>query len=168
MHVSPDDPAFLSVRLPAELAGSVRALSIATGRDDGDIVTSALRTYLADQRQRDTVEAHFQRALAGYPRAYLVTAVATLHHEAPLDDTTRHDVERTFGQINRYAATELEWGPDAHTVKIAMAVSGHTAAQAMDTAVKMVRNRIVDEHLLTLDGADGGIAVVSVEELPHG
>jgi hypothetical protein len=165
--VDSDDAQLINVRLPAELAEAFQILRTATGRDDYDIVTSALRTYLADQRQRDTVDVFFQRALSAYPRAYLVSATATFQAGVMIDADTKLRIQRTFDQINRYAPTQLEWSPDARTIKIDMAVSGHNPDQARTTAAKMVRNRIVDELLLGLDETDA-IDVLSIEELPQG
>jgi hypothetical protein len=106
-----DDAANITVRLPDQLAESVRLLKAATGRDNVDIVTSALRTYLADQTQRDTIRAYFEVVPDAVPRAYFVTAVAVLNNDGVLDDATRHSVERTFSQINRYTPTKLRRAP---------------------------------------------------------
>jgi hypothetical protein len=154
----------LSVQLPDDLADSISRLKRATGRDNADIVTSALRTYLADQAQRDTIRSYFEVVPQGYPRAYVVTSTATLT-EAVLLEHDRSGIERTFSQINRFAATELTWGPGPKDITVAVGVSGHSAALAADTAAKMVRNRLVDEHALRLDDSAVGVRIISVVEL---
>jgi len=150
----------LTVHLPDDLADSVHRLRTATGRDNADIVTSALRTYLADQVQRDTIRVYFDVLPESYPRAYFVTATATLQASVPLEALDRPAIERTFAQINRYATTEVVWAPGLREVTIGMGVSGHSSAQAADTAVKMVRNRLVDEHAIPLDESTDAIRVL--------
>jgi hypothetical protein len=163
--VDGNNPSELTVQLPDDLAHSVRLLRTATGRDDFDIVTSALRTYLADQIQRDTVRSYFDVVPDVYPRAYFVTIAASLDGAARLDELDRAGVERTFAQINRFATTDVRWGPGQASVTIGMGVSGYSAAEAAEMAAKMVRNRLVDEHSLALGGHEGGLSVVTVVEL---
>lgn len=135
----------ISVRVPEELTAAVGMLRSATGRGDHDIVTSALRTYLADQPQRDAVAAHFYVIPTGYPSAFVVIARASLRNDTVFSPQARTRAEATFGQINRYAATRLWWSSDGRSVVVHLAVSGQTSADAGLTAAKMVRNRIVDE-----------------------
>lgn len=136
----------VSVRVPEELAAAVGMLRSATGRDDYDIVTSAVRTYLADQPQRDAVAAHFYVTPTGYPSAFVVTARASLRNDQSVfSRQARTQAEATFAQINRYAPTRLWWSSDGRSVVVDLAVSGAAAVDAGATAVKMVRNRIVDE-----------------------
>jgi hypothetical protein len=143
----------VSVRVPETLAAAVGRLRQATGRDDYDIITSALRTYLADARQREAVVAHFYVTPTGYPAAWVVTACASLQDGTDFDPDSQKRAEVTFGQINRYRPTRLQWGSDGTSVVVQMAVSGQTPDQAATTAVKMVRNRIVEELRLAKDEA---------------
>lgn len=135
----------ISVAVPDELGAAVATLGRATGRDDYDIVTSALRTYLADQGQRDTVAAHFGVTPSGYPSAYVVTTRASVTGDVVVGAAARQRAESTFGQINRYATTRLWWSSGGRSVVVDLAVSGHGPIEAGDTAAKMVRNRMVDE-----------------------
>lgn len=48
------------IQLPPDLATAMGYLREATGVTDEDIVTNALERYIADQRQRDTVEPFFR------------------------------------------------------------------------------------------------------------
>jgi predicted transcriptional regulator len=155
----------LTIRLPDELADSVQLLRTATGRDNYDIVTSALRTYLADQRQRDTIRSYFEVVPDGYPRGYFVTVVAAFAGSTQLEAIDRASIEQTFSQINRFAATEVRWGPGRAEVTVGLGVSGHSHPQAAEMAAKMVRNRLVEEHSLQLDERDGGVSVIAVVEL---
>jgi hypothetical protein len=135
-----------SIRVPEKLVAAVGNLRAATGRDDYDIVASALRTYLADHRQRDAVAAHFYVIPTGYPSAYVVTARASLRNDRTVfGPEARHRAETTFGQINRYAPTRLWWSSDGRSVVVDLGVSGQAPGEASATAAKMVRNRIVDE-----------------------
>jgi hypothetical protein len=155
------------VRVPEELAPAVGCLREATGRDDFDIVTSALRTYLADERQRAAVVAHFSVTPTGYPAAYVVTARARLQGGAVFDDHSRARAEVTFGQINRFRLTQLHWGVEGDSVVVELAVSGQTSDQAAGTAVKMVRSRIIDElGLATDDGLE--VEVTDTYDLLYG
>ena len=156
----------LTVQLPGDLAEHVQLLRTATGRDNFDIVTSALRTYLADQKQRDTIRSFFETVPVGYPQAYFVTAVATLAGGVSEQSVDRAGIERTFSQINRFAITDVRWGPGTREITVGVGVSGHSHAQAGEMAAKMLRNRLVDEHSLALDEAAGGVSVVAVVELP--
>lgn len=142
----PDTPGqVVRAAVPDELGAAVETLSRATGRDDYDIVTSALRTYMADQRQRDAVAAHFSITPTGYPSAYVVRTRASVTGDVVFEAAARLRAEATFGQINRYATTRLWWSSDGRSVVVDLAVSGHAPVEAGTTAAKMVRNRIVDE-----------------------
>jgi hypothetical protein len=165
MRDAPDD--LVSVRVPEKLAAAIGSLREATGRDDYDIVTSALRTYLADARQREAVVSHFYVTPTGYPAAYVVTACASLQDGTNFDADAKSRAGVTFGQINRYRPTRLEWGSDGTSVVIQMAVSGQTPDQAATTAVKMVRNRIVEELRLAKDEALT-VAVTETYDLLYG
>jgi len=144
MQEAMDD--IISVRVPEELTAAVGMLRSATGRDDYDVVTSALRTYLADQRQRDAVAAHFYVTPTGYPSAFVVTARASLRNDlSGFGPDAQRRAETTFAQINRYAPTRLWWSSDGRSVVVDLAVSGQGSSEAGVTAAKMVRNRIVDE-----------------------
>lgn len=135
-----------SIRVPDQLVGPLGSLRAATGRDNFDIITSALRTYLADQRQRDAVAAHFYVKPPDYPSAFVVTARASFRQaDTVFGPDEQRRAEHTFSQINRYAPTRLWWSSDGRSVVVEMAVSGQTSSQASLTAAKMVRNRIVDE-----------------------
>jgi hypothetical protein len=141
-----------SVRVPEELTESIGMLRSATGRDDYDIVTSALRTYLAEERQRNAVAAHYYVIPTGYPSAFVVTARASLRSaQSVFGPEARRQAEVTFGQIDRYAPTRLWWSSDGRSVVVDLAVSGQESGQAGSTASKMVRNRIVDELGLAAD-----------------
>jgi len=146
----------ITIKLSTELAAAVGSLRSATGRDDHDIVTSALRTYLADQRQRDAVAAHFYVIPTGYPSAYVVTARASLRgQDSGFGPDARQRAEATFGQINRYTPTRLSWSSDGRSVVVDLGVSGQAKGEASATAAKMVRNRLVDELGVTsLDNLD--------------
>jgi len=50
----------IEIQLPTDLADALGYLREATGVTDEDIVTSALERYIADQRQRDTIEPFFR------------------------------------------------------------------------------------------------------------
>jgi len=136
----------ITIKVSNELAAAVGSLRSATGRDDRDIVTSALRTYMADQRQRDAVAAHFYVIPTGYPSAYVVTARASLRgQDSGFGPDARRKAEATFGQIDRYAPTRLWWSSDGRSVIVDLGVSGQAPREASATAAKMVRNRLVDE-----------------------
>ena len=143
----------LRVHVPDEVGAAVAILRSATGRDDVDIITSALRTYLADTRQRQAVVAHFSGTPTGYPAAYVVALTATLVDGTVWEQEARKRAEVTFRQINRFAPTRLKWRVDSRSVIVHMAVSGQSPERAGETASKMVRNRIVDElHIATTEG----------------
>jgi hypothetical protein len=155
----------ISVRVPEELTAAVGMLRSATGRNDYDIVTSALRTYLADQRQRDAVAAHFYVTPTGYPSAFVVTVRASLRNaHSVFGPEARRQAEATFGQINRYAPTRLWWSSDGRSVVVDLAVSGKAPDEAGATAAKMVRNRIVDELGLAVQD-DLEVEVVAAYDL---
>lgn len=157
-----------SIRVPEKLVAAVGTLRAATGRDDYDIVTSALRTYLADQGQRDAVAAHFYVLPTGYPSAFVVTARARLRDDHTVFDADAQKLaEATFGQINRYAPTRLWWSSDGRSVVLDLAVSGQAPVEAGATAVKMVRNRIVDELGLAAHD-DLGVEVLATYDLHCG
>lgn len=98
--------------VPEQLVAAVGSLRAATGREYYDIITSALRTYLADERQRAAVVAHFHVTPAGYPAAYVVSLRARLVDGAVFDPEGQRSAEKTFGQINRFAPSRLEWSAD--------------------------------------------------------
>ena len=57
-----EDGQLLTVRLPKQLVEAIELLRLASGRRRGEIVAGAIRTYLADQRQHDTVQAFLRSA----------------------------------------------------------------------------------------------------------
>lgn len=135
----------LSVEVSEQMMGDVTKLGKATGRDTYDIVTSALRTYLADEERRRTVIAHLGTLPEGYPSAYFVTCHVGRQGDAVFDHEARARAELTFSQINRFRPSVLDWGGDGASLTVSIGVSGQTPQQASATAVKMIRNRIVDE-----------------------
>lgn len=50
----------IEIQLPPDLASAIGYLREATGVTDEQIVTTALERYIADQRQRDTIEPFFR------------------------------------------------------------------------------------------------------------
>ena len=50
----------IEIELPSDLADALGLLKEAAGLTDQEIVTSALECYIADQRQRDTIEPFFR------------------------------------------------------------------------------------------------------------
>jgi len=148
----------LTVRIPAALADAIEILRLATGRDKTDIVVGALRTYLADQRRRDKIEAYFREALGSFPQPFAVTATVTLDSGRPPSSAEKALLQRALGMIDRFAPTEIVWtGELSFTVR--MAASGHDPDEATRTVEKMIRNRIVEE--LGLEIAEpGGIVVL--------
>jgi len=49
----------IEIQLPSDLASAMGYLREASGVTDEEIVTNALERYIADQRQRDTIEPFF-------------------------------------------------------------------------------------------------------------
>lgn len=139
-----DDLQRLTVQIPSVLVEAIQILRLATGRDEPDIVVGALRTYLADQRRREIVEAYFRTAQQSFPRPFVVTAIVTLDTDRPLDRETKTRLERTLGLIDRFAPTEIEW-TDESGFTVRMASSGHDPDEATRTVEKMIRNRVVEE-----------------------
>jgi hypothetical protein len=153
----------LTVRIPAALADAIEVLRLATGRDKTDIVVGALRTYLADQRRRDTIEAFFQKALGSFPQPFVVTATVTLDSERPPSRAEKALLERTLGIIDRFAPTEIVWS-DELSFTVRMAASGHDPDEATRTVEKMIRNRMVEELGLEI-AEQGGIVVLGNDPL---
>lgn len=50
----------IEIRLPSELSDALGHLREASGATDQEIITNALERYIADQRQRDTIEPFFR------------------------------------------------------------------------------------------------------------
>jgi metal-responsive CopG/Arc/MetJ family transcriptional regulator len=57
-----EDGQVLNVRLPKQLVEAIELFRLASGRRRGEIVAGAIRTYLADPRQHDTVQAFLRSA----------------------------------------------------------------------------------------------------------
>jgi hypothetical protein len=154
----------LTSEISEELFEGLEVLRLATNRDLNDIVSGALRTYLADQRQRDVVDAFFIQAQTRYPRPYLVTATVTLDRKAQVDSDIRERVETTLGLIRRYVVPEITW-TNEFTFVIRMGASGHDSNDANRTVDKMIRNRIVEELGLSL-ADNAGVTIVGSDLLP--
>jgi hypothetical protein len=157
-----DDDHMLTARIPRQLLDAVQILSIATQRSQDDVVSSALRTYLADQRRRETVERFFREAQSTFPRAFCVTATVRLLH--PLDAGSQVGLERTLGEIDRYMPSTVSW-ESANRFVASLGVSGRDAHEAASTARKMLLNRVTEEHGLGL-ADDQGVRVDRSEPLP--
>jgi hypothetical protein len=157
-----DDDHMLTARISRQLFEAVQILSVATRRSQDDVVSSALRTYLADQRRRETVERFFREAPASFPRAFCVTATVRLQQSADAD--RRAGLERTLGEIDRYMPSTVSW-ESANTFVARLGVSGRDAHDAASTARKMLVNRVTEEHGLGL-ADDQGVRVDRSEPIP--